>query len=315
MVAASIPLAMLAILIVLGYIYKWEWVGVGETLRPQPTNQDIRRVKTLWDWMQLLIIPGAIVIGTFALNQTAKRRDEEAQKEQRKLELDIEDQRAKDEALQAFLDHMGNLLLNNGLLDSSGDSNVRVLAWAYTLTVLQRVDPRHKRSILDFLYGARLILNQALVIPLGGDPDFLRGAADLSSAPLIGAHLNGVALRHVNMKGADLRGASLESSSLTKASLEGADLSGADLSKADLNRANLSVACIIGANLERASLQHANLSGVKLQSAEGSTKETADELKAEGFSEDLIERVLSGQTNLRGADLRGAQGLTQDEIK
>src|SRR5215203_67201 len=56
-------IATLILLVILGYIYKWEWVGVGEAYRPMPPNQDIRREKTLWDWMDLLVVPVVLGIG------------------------------------------------------------------------------------------------------------------------------------------------------------------------------------------------------------------------------------------------------------
>src|SRR5215203_7240128 len=72
-------IATLILLVILGYIYKWEWVGVGEAYRPMPPNQDIRREKTLWDWMDLLVVPVVLGIGGVALNQRAKRREERAE--------------------------------------------------------------------------------------------------------------------------------------------------------------------------------------------------------------------------------------------
>src|SRR3712207_3068093 len=46
---------LLCLVIIDGYRYKWQWTGLSK--------------KTLWDWMQLLIIPIVLAIGAFALNQ------------------------------------------------------------------------------------------------------------------------------------------------------------------------------------------------------------------------------------------------------
>jgi len=133
-VIGVVLLATLSVLIVLGYIYQWEWVGVGEAYRPRPTDQNIRREKTLWDWMQLLIVLVAVAIGTFVLNQTAKRRDDKAQaaqrrreevaqKAQKEREEALADRRAQDAALQSYLDQLSALLIDAELSERLHDLN------------------------------------------------------------------------------------------------------------------------------------------------------------------------------------------------
>ena len=55
-----------------------------------------------------------------------------------------QEQRAQDPALQAYLDQMSTLLLEKDLRNSEEDSEVRTLARARTLTVLERLDPSRK---------------------------------------------------------------------------------------------------------------------------------------------------------------------------
>jgi hypothetical protein len=75
-VAIGSLLAALAVFILLGYRQEWQWTGFPP--------------KKLFDWMQILVIPVAVAIGTFVLNRAAKRRDDEAQREQRQREEAIE---------------------------------------------------------------------------------------------------------------------------------------------------------------------------------------------------------------------------------
>src|SRR5215211_9325821 len=96
-----IALALLLALIVAGYYFEWTWTGVSQ--------------KTLFDWLQILVFPAAVAIGTFVLTQTAKRRDDAAERARKDRELDVEKQRAQDAALQAYFDQIGNLLLDKGL--------------------------------------------------------------------------------------------------------------------------------------------------------------------------------------------------------
>jgi Pentapeptide repeats (8 copies) len=192
---------------------------------------------TLWDWLMLLIIPAALAGVGIWFNQ-----------QQRERELAVEAQRAQDEALQAYLDQMAELmLLDEGdegkpkpLRNSESRDEVRILARARTLTVLRRLGSEGKRSVLDFLYEADLI-KFSPIIDLGS-PDFQYGAADLS-----GADLRGAVLRHAHLTGP----------------MSGVNLSRADLSDADLSNANLS-----NANLTQANLTHTNLNGADLSGAD-----------------------------------------------
>lgn len=46
---------------------------------------------TLWDWLELLIVPAALAIGGFWLNRAQREREREAQEAQRQRELELED--------------------------------------------------------------------------------------------------------------------------------------------------------------------------------------------------------------------------------
>src|SRR5215204_4775683 len=96
-------LLAIAVFVYLGYHFRWRWTGF-----PQ---------KRLFDWIQILVIPVAVAIGTSVLNRATKRRDDAAQKEQkereeiaqqqqREREQAIEAQRAEEASLQAYLDYI-----------------------------------------------------------------------------------------------------------------------------------------------------------------------------------------------------------------
>jgi hypothetical protein len=61
---------------------------------------------TLWDWATLLIVPAVIAAGAAWFNQ-----------QQRERELDIAERRTQDEALEAYLDRMADLILHENLLE------------------------------------------------------------------------------------------------------------------------------------------------------------------------------------------------------
>jgi hypothetical protein len=173
--------ALVFLLIVLGYVQEWKWTGlVVDANYPK---------RTLWDWLELLIVPAALAIGVYWLNRRQTEREREAQAAQRERErgaqaaqrereLEIERERAQDEALQAYLVHMSQLPLELQRLGDADRAQELLLqvARARTLTVLQRLDGRRKRSVLQFLTEGGLIDRSNPVIGLRG--------ADLSGAAL-----------------------------------------------------------------------------------------------------------------------------------
>src|SRR3954452_10142304 len=92
-------LVALGVFIYLGYSHRWTWTGF-----PQ---------KKLFDWIQILVIPIAVAIGTFVLNRAAKRRDDKAQEEQRKQAAALEVQHAEEASLQAYLDYISQMLTDS----------------------------------------------------------------------------------------------------------------------------------------------------------------------------------------------------------
>jgi hypothetical protein len=236
-------LVALGIFIYLGYSHRWKWTGF-----PQ---------KRLFDWMQILVIPIAVAIGTFALNRAAKRRDDKAQ-----------DQHAEEASLQAYLDYLSQMLTDpdRPLRRSQLGDNLSVVARAQTLTVLTRLqDGVRKRSALQFLYEAGLISKNHPVVSLTG--------ANLSDANLSEAYLWEANLAGADLRGADLRGAQLRRAYLSGAKLSGANLSDANLRQAFLIRADLTGADLTGAILMGADLRGTNLTGADLRGAKEITQE------------------------------------------
>jgi len=178
-----------------------------------------------------VLITGAI--NTY-IATSSSNRNEEAQRE-------LEEQRAQDAALQAYLDVMKELLLERHLRSSGPDSSLRAVANVQTLLVLERLDGVRKRAVLRLLNSSRLIEANAPIIALDGANLY---AAELSGMDFSGTDLSGTDLRYadllyVNLSDANLSGANLRSTDLTNANLKDANLSGANLTDADLRGANL----------------------------------------------------------------------------
>lgn len=114
--------------------------------------------KMLWDWLQLLAalaIPVVIAAGTLWFSA-----------QQGEANTRIAQDQQQEDALQTYLDHMSDLLLNNKLHESQPGDGVRNVARARTLTILPQLDGARKGEIVRFLLDARLIDRKNPIIDL-----------------------------------------------------------------------------------------------------------------------------------------------------
>src|SRR5215203_3958131 len=183
---------------------------------------------TLWDWLNLLVV--AVVIAGVGIWFN---------RQQRERELEIAEHRTQDEALQAYLDVMSQLLTDEKrpLRRAQIGDSLSSVARARTLTVLSRLDGERKARVVQFLYESGLIAKGRPVLNLRG--------ADLSGVGLGRANLRGANLYAVKLIGADVRWADLRQADLGRANLSGADLGGANLRGANLRDASLAGAGLI----------------------------------------------------------------------
>jgi uncharacterized protein YjbI with pentapeptide repeats len=193
----------------------------------------------------------------------------EALRQQRSLE----EQRAQEDALQAYFEQMGGLLTEQDLINT-GREDVRQLAQAQTHTVLARLDGPRKGALLRFLHVARLIRtndpSQAVW------PDAQRSSTSKPIVRLSGADLSGAVLREAELYWADLSKANLSNAKLSSAKLNQAALVSADLSSADLSGARLGRAVLVWADLTGADLSGAVFNRADLSGAKGVTNEEVD---------------------------------------
>jgi uncharacterized protein YjbI with pentapeptide repeats len=260
--AGGIAALVFLLIVICGYLFGWHWTGLPRSKVPPITQP----TKTLWDWLDLLIIPVVLALGGYLFTRSENRATRETA-----------ERRAQDEALQACLEQMGQMLLDvdRPLRRSTSGDNLRMLARARTLTVLPRLGGTRKGTVLQFLYESGLIYRNDRG---AGDRGVDRCIVDLRQADLSGVHLEGVTLSSAGLSNANLRGSRLGGSyhlrlvpltsiNFYKATLEEADLSNTDLSGATLEQANLKGASLRGALLWGANLRRADMAGADLTGA------------------------------------------------
>ena len=281
------------------------WTGFGEYKK---ATGDIDRAKTLWDWMNLLIVPLLVAIGLWYLNKTEKSSEQK-----------IATERINEQSLQSYLDYMTNLMLKGNLLNSPDKDSVGSIARARTITTLRSLDSVRKGLVINFLYESNLI-SQNPIVSLKG--------ADISKA-----NLNRLNLVNLNFKFSDLSYSSFQRTRLSGANFHYSKMSFADLSKADLITAEFYLANLYSSDISNATLVSANFTSAKMEKAtlenslltnatfhganlsaanlQNTHSENANFTRCNLSKANLRNANLSGAilqaANLENADLRGAK--------
>jgi hypothetical protein len=214
------------------------------------------RAKTLWDWLDLLIVPLFLSLAAWLLSSTEKA-----------VERSAESNKRKQEALEGFFAKISELLLAHNLIDSSTDQKVRNLARNWSLVTFRILDGERKAEAMQFLYEAGL-LNKSPIVNLNG-ADLRQGELEesvLSEVEIRGAYFNGARMRRAILHGSDFRGCNFS----------GVDLRGADLEKANLSCAILEHANLRGTDLRGTTLTYVDLSRTKVWLTKFSDGQLAD---------------------------------------
>jgi uncharacterized protein YjbI with pentapeptide repeats len=247
--------------IVLAYARGWAWTGFAGSVTSNQSEST--RSKTLWDWLQLLVVPLALAAAAFGLNELQSEREHRREDRRAIAEGLRASEHARAEVLRAietrreavlrgYLQQMAELLLDRQLRHSSRLSEVRVLARTLTLTTLRQLDGARKSHIVRFLSEAGLINGQ--------DP-----TVDLRDADLRYLILPGATLHHVNFSASNLIGANFRRAWLTGARFRSADLRHADFT--DSRVVPYTTRSVTGVTVRKSMFRYARLSRAQFNGA------------------------------------------------
>ena len=167
--------------------------------------------KTLWDWLQMLIIPLVLAVGAFYIDIAASY---------------IEADRQQEESMKSYFHEMTGLLLDKQLRSADKDSEVRSIARVMTLTTLRKMNGVRKGFILLFLSDLKLISRDAPIISLSG--------ANLYRADLTGLDLSNTNLENVYLSEAKFASTTIDNANLSNSVLSNATQIDTDVTKAHL---------------------------------------------------------------------------------
>ncbi|MBL8163067.1 MAG: pentapeptide repeat-containing protein, partial [Anaerolineae bacterium] len=238
---AALVVVIVLTLFVVSRLYDIPGSGFGAYVNT--AQSQFERPKTLWDWMDLLLVPAILAAAALWFNEQSRRRENKLTKD-----------RFLEDAMQTYYERMTQTLLETDP-PHSAEALLRVRQLR-TITALRRLDPKRVQDVLNFLRTSNW---------LSGDQSILSGAdlteIDMSEANLSEADLSEAVLVAANLQAADLFSADLTNADLTFANLSQAYLNGAILTNANLNLANLR-----GADLSQADLRDAFIDGAEFDS-------------------------------------------------
>lgn len=141
-------LLIVIILIIIGFIAFYaivpnppEWTGFGEI------EVDVTKfpAKTLWDWLDLLIIPMAIGIIGWSFSKIEKEKSKKR-----------EEERSQNEILESFLQTMTDLIIQYDL-QNNPTSQKLAIARARISIATDNLNGERKGQVLQFLYESDLL--------------------------------------------------------------------------------------------------------------------------------------------------------------
>ena len=293
------------------------WLGVGERRWRKSPDEDVQPPKTLWDLVQLLVVPVLLVVIALSFNASQASRDRSRDEEAR-----------REATLDSYFVQMSDLMLDGHLLNSKERSPVRQVARTITLATVRRLDGRRKGEDRRFLSEAGLLdgaadyrspryLSSGGVVSLSGAD--LRGV-DLASAVISPSplhYVNSRVLDTVVVLDGDLRGAIFDDAilgrvyfadgvGLSDASFKRTSLFDSDLPRALLEDVSFNKATLDGVNLRCANLERATFDGAHIERGtfESASLDNASFVGAE-FNVGAYDPRLTGPRRTSFADARG----------
>lgn len=226
------------------------WFGIYEDPIPlnMPGNYIIihQQSKTLWDWLQLLLVPIILILGGFWLNRSESRHSLEMQKSINDTNLSIEKERFEDGILNSYINDIAQMIINS---DTAKLRTNRIMA-VYkikTLTTLNRLNSERRNYLIQFLVDSKM-LNYW---------DFLSDFKNI--------HVSGIFFNDVSFDDFKFIGSSISSSRFFSCSIQSSKSSHSDFTSSMFNDMKINIFDISSSKFIQSSLVKVIFSECKIK--------------------------------------------------
>lgn len=228
-----------------------EWTGFG----PYQEITGVARGKTLWDWLELVIVPVAIAFVVFIYTQFEKKKNKR-----------VEDENYNSNLLESFFKTITELLLKD---DLKGDLNKKRISIARSriIMIFGQLDGQRKGQVLQFLYESDLIDKEPMFHLRGANiSDAVLDRIVLKNAEIKSANFENTTIQNSNLNEIDLTGCNFKNANLSNSLVDNANFSYTDLSESVLQNLDLSTVDFEGAILTNANLTESTIKQSQLDS-------------------------------------------------
>src|SRR4051812_10016274 len=108
------------------------------------------RGKTLWDWLQLMIVPAILIGVTLEFNAAQTRRDDAVAGRRLVSDRVAAENVRQDTTLNDYFKQMSDLMLTKKLLSSKALDPVASVARTVTVTALRRLNAERQGEVVQF---------------------------------------------------------------------------------------------------------------------------------------------------------------------
>ncbi len=214
------------------------------------------RGKTLWDWMNLLVVPVLIALTAWSFKEIEKRNTQSSERE-----------RAQNETLDSFIKIMTELIINNKLISQTPSPESKIIARTRIMLALSNLDRMKKGQVLQFLFESSLINQEPKINLNGGDiKNAVLDGIVLSSSEIKGAYFNKASIKNSNLSNANFTSCNFSEANFSNSLMENTDLSYSNLTSAKLRNINLDSINFEGAVLTKADLRGSSITQNQLDS-------------------------------------------------
>jgi len=214
------------------------WTGFGD----REIKVGINPSKTLWDWLDLLLIPLIIAVAGWYFSKTEKKSEKAREKEKNQQSI-----------RENYLKTITSLLLEHNLKESKRGDEIRSVAKAYTTTFLINADNARKGIILQFLFESNLISEKPVI--------------DLLGVNLSNSNFDKLKLINIEITGANFKNCNFRKSNLERSIFCTSDFSGSNLSYSNLKNVDFTYCDMIGTKIIGVDLRETNIDGVDFSKA------------------------------------------------
>ena len=222
------------------------------------------RGKTLWDVLELVIIPVGGALIAYFFNKSLKENEQRLIDERVKIEREILIDQQREIALQSYMMTMHNLIEKNDPCHSLPGDEIRNFVTTITQSTLNKLDGKRKGLVIKFLYGANFLYRKDPIVSLEYSD---LSDIDLSNTDLESINFKLATLKNANFYQTKLKNASFEKVFLDSTKFYSTNLNNADFSYAYGENVIFDLAVLSNANLENSYFPKASFDSADLTDA------------------------------------------------